>query len=68
MFKGIVCITYVFRKAGVAEMKRIYGINGSPRKNKNTAQLIDQALAGAKVAGAVLHAKEKEAVLMVHAL
>lgn len=31
-------------------MKRIYGINGSPRKNKNTAQLIDLALAGAKAA------------------
>lgn len=29
-------------------MKTIYAINGSPRKKGNTAQLLDQALAGAK--------------------
>ena len=29
-------------------MKRIYAINGSPRKNWNTAELLDQALEGAK--------------------
>ena len=29
-------------------MKRIYAINGSPRKNWDTAELLDQALEGAK--------------------
>lgn len=29
-------------------MKKIYAINGSPRKNWNTATLLDKALEGAK--------------------
>jgi multimeric flavodoxin WrbA len=29
-------------------MKKIYAINGSPRKNKNTATLLDKVLEGAK--------------------
>lgn len=29
-------------------MKKIYAINGSPRKNNNTAILLDKALEGAK--------------------
>lgn len=31
-------------------MKKIYAINGSPRKNKNTATLLDKVLEGAKKA------------------
>ena len=31
-----------------AFMKKIYAINGSPRKNKNTAILLDNVLEGAK--------------------
>ena len=33
-------------------MKKIYAINGSPRKNGNTAQLLQKALEGAASAGA----------------
>ena len=33
-------------------MKKIYAINGSPRKNGNTAQLLQKALDGAASAGA----------------
>ena len=33
-------------------MKKIYAINGSPRQNGNTAQLLKNALAGAESAGA----------------
>ena len=33
-------------------MKKIYAVNGSPRKNGNTAQLLQKALEGAKAAGA----------------
>ena len=33
-------------------MKKIYAINGSPRKNGNTAQLLQKALDGAKSSGA----------------
>lgn len=29
-------------------MKKVYAINGSPRKNKNTAQMLDKALEGVK--------------------
>ncbi len=29
-------------------MKKVYAINGSPRKNKNTAQMLDSALKGVK--------------------
>ena len=29
-------------------MKKIYAINGSPRKNKNTAILLDKVLEGEK--------------------
>ena len=31
-------------------MKKVYAINGSPRKNKNTAQMLDKALDGVKSA------------------
>lgn len=31
-------------------MKKIYAINGSPRRNKNTATLLDKVLEGAKKA------------------
>ena len=27
-------------------MKKVYAINGSPRRNKNTAQMLDKALEG----------------------
>ena len=33
-------------------MKKIYAVNGSPRKNGNTAQLLQKALDGAASAGA----------------
>ena len=29
-------------------MKKVYAINGSPRRNKNTAQMLDKALEGVK--------------------
>ncbi len=31
-------------------MKKIYAINGSPRRNRNTASLLDKVLEGAKSA------------------
>ena len=33
-------------------MKKIYAVNGSPRKNGNTAQLLKKALEGAASVGA----------------
>lgn len=35
-------------------MKKIYAINGSPRKNKNTAILLDNVLEGAKMSILIL--------------
>ena len=39
----------IFSK-GALTMKKVYAINGSPRRNKNTATLLDKVLEGAKEA------------------
>ena len=38
-------------------MKRIYAINGSPRKNQNTARLLDACLEGVRESGEEVEAK-----------
>lgn len=40
-------------------MKKIYAINGSPRKNWNTATLLDKALEGAEAVSPVKGLAEK---------
>ena len=44
-------------------MKKIYALNGSPRKNGNTAQLLQKALDGAASAGAEIRKTQFHAEL-----
>ena len=42
-------------------MKKVIAINGSPRRNGNTAELLQQALKGAQEAGAETESRQRKA-------